>query len=145
MEMARADQVLEMLYEIRLEAVGHKDCYTTKNPDIVRHTIFRDFRNEKSMSKKVIMKKRLLEDTFPVYFEKFAEFLEDSGGEYLAGPNLTYADLALANFLDVCEDNINPDILNDFPTLKALKQEVFEIPEIAAWVKETISANASGG
>jgi len=143
METARADQVVEMVYEIRLDAVGHKDCYTTKNPDIVRHTIFRDFRNENNMSKKVIMRKRLLEDTFPMYFTRFAEFLEDSGGEYVAGPNLTYADLVLANFLDVCEDNINPDILNDFPTLKALKEEIFEIPEIAAWIEET--RGASGG
>ncbi|ODN01723.1 Glutathione S-transferase 3 [Orchesella cincta] len=144
LEEARADEAVELVYDLRLCAVAHKDCYTTVNPDIVSHTIFRDFRNEKSISKKVLMRKRLLEYTFPLYFSKFAQFLEDSGGEYLAGPNMTYADLAVANFLDVCEDNINPDILNDFPTLKALKEEIFEIPEVAEWVAQTKTASASG-
>lgn len=147
METARADEAAELIYDLRLCAVDFKECFTTPNPDIVRHTIFRDFKNEKSISKKVLLRKRLL-DIMPLYFEKFARFLEDSGGEYLAGPNLTYADLAVANFLDVCEDNVNPDILNDFPTLKALKEEVFEIPAIAEWVAQTKAGafgNASGG
>ncbi|CAL8092600.1 unnamed protein product [Orchesella dallaii] len=143
-EEMRADEATELIYDLRLCAVAHKDCYTTDNPDIVRHTIFRDFKAEKNISKKVIMRKRLLVDHFPLYFAKFAQFLEDSGGEYLAGPNITYADLAVANFLDVCESHVNPDILNDFPTLKALKEEIFDIPEIAEWVAQTNTANATG-
>lgn len=144
METARADQVVEMLNELRLRAVGHKDCYATPNPDIVRHTFFTDFKNEESLSKKVIMRRRLLQDTFPMYLDKFAEFLEDSGGEYIAGPNLTYADLALVNFLDDCEGAINPDVLYDYPTLKGLKEEILEIPEIASYIAATRVAAAPG-
>jgi hypothetical protein len=36
----------------------------------------------------------------------------------IAGPSLTYADLALANFFDVAEDMVNPDCLKEYPTLK---------------------------
>lgn len=136
MESTRADEVAELVYDLRLCAVAHKECYTTRYPDIVRHTVFRDFRDEKSMSKKVLMRKRLLQQ-IPLYLNKFATFLQDSDGQYLAGPNLTYADLVVANFLDVLEDNINPDILNDFPTLRALKEEIFEIPEIAESVAKS--------
>lgn len=35
-----------------------------------------------------------------------AELLESAGGEWIAGPSLTYADLALANFFDVAEDMV---------------------------------------
>lgn len=45
------------------------------------------------------MRKHLVEDYFPKYFTKFAELLEEAGGQWIAGPQLTYADLALANFL----------------------------------------------
>src|SRR3989442_489151 len=57
METARADQVVEMLNELRLHAVSHKNCFTIPNPDIVRHTFFYDFKNEESLSKKVIIRK----------------------------------------------------------------------------------------
>lgn len=136
MEITRADEVCELIYELRLCAVGHKDCYTTRYPDIVRHTIFRDFRNEKSMSKKVLMRKRLM-DLSPLFLDKFARYLEESDGQYVAGPNITYADLALANFLLVWEDLISPDVLNDYPTLKALKEEILELPEIAEYIEKT--------
>lgn len=38
METARADEVCELVYDLRLCAVAYKDSFTSKTPDIVRHT-----------------------------------------------------------------------------------------------------------
>lgn len=38
LETARADEVCELVYDLRLCAVAYKDSFTTKTPDIVRHT-----------------------------------------------------------------------------------------------------------
>lgn len=46
---------------------------------------------QKSIAKKALMRKDLLEIHFPKYFTKFAELLECAGGEWIAGSTLTYA------------------------------------------------------
>lgn len=61
--------------------------------------VFHDFYKETSIVKKARMRKHLVEDYFPKYFTRFADLLEEAGGEWIAGKSLTYADLALANFL----------------------------------------------
>lgn len=95
------------------------------------------------------MRRDMLEIHFPKYFNKFTELLEISGGQWIAGPNLTYADLALANFFDVAEEMVNPDVLKEFPSLKKLKDDVFAIPQINEWIRATRTtaamAYASGG
>ena len=83
------------------------------------------------------MRKHLLQIHFPKYFSRFAKLLDESDGEWIAGDQLTYADLALANFLDVSLDNVNPDVLNDFPSLQDLMDRVFSIPEIQAFNEST--------
>lgn len=65
--------------------------------------------------------------------------------DWITGDTLTYADLALANFLDVSEDNVNPDILNDYPALADLKERVFSIPEIQTFIGSTRKGGFYGG
>ncbi|OXA60363.1 glutathione S-transferase 3 [Folsomia candida] len=148
-EAARADEATELIYDLRLCCVAYKDSFQSNTPDVVRHTVFRDFANEKSIAKKALMRKDLLEIHFPKYFTKFAELLECAGGEWIAGSTLTYADLALANFFSVAEEMVNPDCLRDFPTLKKLKDDVFDIPQIQEWMVITkgiaVKAYGSGG
>jgi len=107
-------------------------------------SVFRDFNQEPSIVKKAIMRKDLLEVHFPKYFAKFQELLDLSGGEWIAGPTLTYADLALANFIDVAEEMVNPDCLKDFPDLKRLKESIFEIPQVKEWTSTTRKAGTMG-
>jgi len=124
----------------------NKDVCFSLSPFVL---VFRDFAREPSIAKKALMRKDLLELHFPKYFTKFAELLDSSEGDWIAGATLTYADLALANFFDVAEDMVNPDVLKDYPTLKRLKDEVFEIPQIKEWIafsrKTTQVAYGSGG
>lgn len=138
----------ELIY-FHAGCVAYKDSFKSLTPDVVRHTVFRDFAREQSIAKKALMRKDLLEIHFPKYFTKFAELLETAGGEWIAGPNLTYADLALANFFDVAEDMVNPDCLREFPTLKRLKDDVFAIPQVVEWIATSrgiaIQSYGSGG
>ncbi|CAL8121646.1 unnamed protein product [Orchesella dallaii] len=133
MDAARADEATDLVYDLRLCAVTYRECFTTKTPDIVRHTVFRDFKNEPSQKKKEPMRKDLLNVHIPKYFGKFEELLNTSGGKYIAGSVLTYADLAVANFLDVATEMIGPDVLDDFPGLQELKDLVFALPPIQQW------------
>jgi glutathione S-transferase len=96
--------------------------------------VFRDFAREPSIAKKALMRKDLLELHFPKYFTKFAELLDSSDGDWIAGNTLTYADLALANFFDVAEDMVNPDCLKEYPSLQKLKDDVFAIPQVQDWI-----------
>ncbi|ODM90470.1 Glutathione S-transferase [Orchesella cincta] len=144
MEAARADEATDLVYDLR--AVTYRECFTTKTPDIVRHTVFRDFKNEPSQKKKEPMRKDLLDIHLPKYLSKFEELLDSSGGRYIAGTTLTYADLAVANFLDVATEMIGPDILDDFPGLQELKENVFSLPPIQQWcATRTLAQGYSSG
>ncbi|ODN01871.1 Glutathione S-transferase 3 [Orchesella cincta] len=135
MDAARADEVHELLYDLRLYAANHlKSEKGPSDPDIFPHTVFRNVCNEANLSKKVLMKRSLLY-IFPKYLDKINDVLQQSPGEYLAGQRITYADLAFTNFIDICEEMINPDLLNDYPCLRDLKEEILDIPEIREWME----------
>lgn len=90
------------------------------------------------------MRKDLLEIHIPKYFSKFEQLLEESGGKYIAGSVLTYADLVIANFMDVATDLIAPDILDDYPGLQALKDFVFAMPPIKQFCETRTLAQGYG-
>ncbi|CAL8123520.1 unnamed protein product [Orchesella dallaii] len=134
MDAARADEVHELLYDLRLCAATQlKSEKSPSDPDIFLHTVFRAVCNEANLSKKVLMKKSLL-NIFPKYLEKINSLLQQSSGQYLAGDRITYADLAFANFMDICHTMVNPDLLNDYPCLQDLIDEVLDLPEIREWM-----------
>lgn len=110
-----------------------------------RHTVFRDFSNAPESKAKDKMKEDFKTMHFPLYFAKFASLLQENGGEYVAGKNLTYGDLTLINFLEVIEDLVDPDCLAEFPTLKAHQQRIFDIPEIKEWRLAQKSSAAESG
>jgi glutathione S-transferase len=96
-----------------------------------RHTVFRDLSNAPASKAKDEMLEDFKTMWFPLYFTKFASLLEENGG--VAGNKLSYGDFVLVNFLDVVEDLIDAQCLAEFPTLKALKDKVFALPEIKEW------------
>lgn len=106
--------------------------------------VFRDFNNEPSQKKKEPMRKDLLEVHIPKYLSKFEQLLEESGGKFIAGSVLTYADLVVANFLDVAVDLISPDILDDYPGLQTLKEFVFGMPAIQQFCETRTLAQGYG-
>lgn len=145
MDAARADEATDLVYDLRLCAVSYRECFTTKTPDIVRHTVFRDFNNEPSQKKKEPMRKDLLEKHIPKYFSKFEELIEEAGGKFVAGNVLTYADLAVVNFLDVATDFFGDDLLDGYPNLQALKDYIFDLPAIKEYVAGRVLAQGYTG
>ena len=77
----------------------------------------------------------LLEKGLPPYFKQITSILQETEGEFIAGKQLTAGDIFLANAIDCWEDFVDPKLLEGYPALKALKDAVFNLPEIKAWVE----------
>jgi hypothetical protein len=44
MEEARAEELSDLVYDLRLRAIEYEGkAFKSKTPDIVRHTVFRDY------------------------------------------------------------------------------------------------------
>jgi glutathione S-transferase len=73
--------------------------------------------------------------TVPKYFVKLNILQCDNGGNFLVGKNITWADIFVAEKLQVFEETIDQGILNGFPHLRKLKDAVFSEPRIKAYVE----------
>jgi len=140
------------LHELKMivtDAVGfHGTHFQSKTPDIVRHTVFRDFNNEPESPEKETMRNELKENYLPSYLTKFSSLLEKSGEQYFTGNSPTYADLAFANCVNIIEEFVDPNCLEAYPNLKALQEDVCNIPEIKEFIEEFKSSgklNPQGG
>jgi glutathione S-transferase len=93
---------------------------------------------EKNIEKANEMENEMKQTVKEKYLDKFEAILrgnEDSGR--LVGKSLTWADIYLAHVLDNVEIVNNIKLLtDDFPCLKKLKETVFTVPAIKAWVKQ---------
>jgi glutathione S-transferase len=89
---------------------------------------------EADLEKRKEIVSRLMTDVFPKYLKKFNEVLETSGGPFLLGSNFSWADFFLANYLEIFEEFMTPNLLDDFPALKKQKEAVFGIPQIKEFV-----------
>lgn len=49
---------------------------------------------------------------------------------------VTWADIALAEYLSVCEDGFDSDLLSGYPKLKNFVQQVFELPRIKEYIQK---------
>ncbi|OXA58430.1 glutathione S-transferase 2 [Folsomia candida] len=136
MEEARAEEISDLVYDLRTRAVEYEGkAFKSQTPDIVCHTVFRDLRGAPESNEKTKMLEDFRTMFLPLYFKKFNSLLEMSAGEWIAGPNLTYGDFVLVNFLDIAEDMVDPNCLDEFPKLRQLKESVLQIPEIQQWRK----------
>lgn len=98
-------------------------------------TDWRPYVRESDPVKKAVFEKEVREVHFPFYFPKIEQFIKDNGGKngFAVGEKLTWADLYLANFLEVWTDNHGQQILDGFPLLQKQKTVVLSIPQIAEW------------
>jgi glutathione S-transferase len=89
---------------------------------------------EKDAAKKETLKKELLDVILPKYFGKYETILKSSSGPYLLGDQLAWADIVMAHSLEFYEDFIDKNICKNFPSLQKLKEEVYNVPNIKAWI-----------
>jgi glutathione S-transferase len=90
---------------------------------------------EESPRKIKKIKLDLLNNFCPGILKQLSLLLNLTVGPWIAGEKLTYGDFVLANWLQVWEKTISPDLLAHFPELKAHRDAVCSIPQINAWLQ----------
>ena len=80
------------------------------------------------------IKEDLLNSVFPKHFKQIASIVDETEGDFVAGKQLTFGDLYLANWLDIYEDTVDKSVLDDFPSLKKLQQAVMNLPALKPWI-----------
>jgi len=98
-------------------------------------THWRAYYWESDETKKAELKTKFF-DNAKVYLPKFEKILKASGGPFLLGSKVTWADLHIAHTLAFYEETVDAGILKDYPTLLKFKEVVFDIPQIKKWVAE---------
>ncbi|GLG96506.1 Uncharacterized protein GBIM_03470 [Gryllus bimaculatus] len=75
-----------------------------------------------------------MRDTVPFYLGRFERIVAENGGYAVAG-QLTWADFMFAVSLENFELLFGSRALEAYPSLRALKERVFSLPRIQAWVQ----------
>jgi len=90
---------------------------------------------EQDAERKEKIKTRLRDEEYPRLLGYLEKRLKKNGGKHIVGQNWTWADFAIANFVDglIKRGADEAKILERIPTLAALTKSVDAIPEIAAW------------
>jgi glutathione S-transferase len=69
------------------------------------------------------------------FCDKFEAIIKASGGDYLFGSSLTWADIWLAHWLDNFPRVLGRDVALGYDKLKNLQKSVFSQPRIKKWVE----------
>jgi glutathione S-transferase len=90
----------------------------------------------KDEAKKAELKKKFLEEQLSQHLTYLDNLLKKNhgGDKFIVGTELTWADLALINYLswiDIAEGSAQ---LANHPKLKALRERVESLPKVAAWI-----------
>ncbi|CAL8128177.1 unnamed protein product [Orchesella dallaii] len=93
---------------------------------------------EKDEKTKAELKKNWLEKTIPRYFSVIESDLKKNGGKYLVGNGVTWIDFLLSHMAQLFTQYSEVDVLAHYhyPTMKEYQQQIFEIPEIKAWISK---------
>jgi len=124
----------------KYKLVGDDDWEAAKMDELA--DALTDFRGEwrkhfteQDETKKAELKKNFDENVVPKYLSKFEAQIAANGGPYLVGKRVSWIDLQLAHFLEFFEVQA-PALLDSYSNLKKLKETVFEIPQIKAWIEK---------
>jgi len=103
--------------------------------DIFSH--FVAWRKESDETKKNEMMKVLTEETIPAWLQMMEKYLTSKGGKYLAGDELTWADLAFFNFASMILMDKMPQVkLSEYKNINGLVQKVGDLPKIKKWIND---------
>jgi glutathione S-transferase len=76
----------------------------------------------------------MVDVNFPFYLPKVEQFVKTHGENgYAVGDKLTWADLYLANFLEIWTDNHGKELLAQYPSLEKQMSTILNIPAIKQW------------
>jgi len=80
---------------------------------------------------------KILEETFPKYFDKFNEILENNGG-FLVGKRLSYADFYIAHNFQFYNEMYGKDgnLFIKYPAIQTHQNLVLNTPGIKEWIEK---------
>ncbi|XP_053390457.1 probable glutathione S-transferase 7 [Mercenaria mercenaria] len=90
---------------------------------------------EKDEEKKRECLKNLREVVYPKYCGLFQNALEQNGGKYFVGNDLTLADLAVLDIFDTPMHHTS-NIMDSFPKLKAHRERIASTANLASYIKK---------
>nr|QED40976.1 glutathione S-transferase [Matsumurasca onukii] len=88
---------------------------------------------ERDEERKASLKEPVLTQTVPFYMKKINTLIQENKG-YLANGKFSWADVFFAAISDHMSNMNGSDITADYPQAKALRERVYAIPKIKAWV-----------
>lgn len=116
-EMCEADMLVEGIFDMW----GHlKDVYMPK------------LQGDKKLADENWTK--FVENNLKSFLNRYTKFLNDNGGMWFVGDSITWADIAIAEFLSVLEDCFNVTALDSHPQLKSFKSKIFSLPQLKDYV-----------
>merc|ERR1711875_123212 len=88
---------------------------------------------ERDETKKAEMKKKMEAETLPSWMKMMEGLLTKQGGNYFAGSQLTWADIAVYSSIDMMKNFVGEPDLSDCPNMKKLLKTVKNLPNIKKW------------
>uniref|UniRef100_A0A1B6KRC4 glutathione transferase n=1 Tax=Graphocephala atropunctata TaxID=36148 RepID=A0A1B6KRC4_9HEMI len=88
---------------------------------------------EQDPEKKESIKGPLFKETVPFYLKKLEALIKENNG-YLANGKLSWADLYFGSVSDYLNYMFGSEITDGYPSFKALKEKVYALPQIKAWL-----------
>jgi len=79
---------------------------------------------------------QMVDTTLKLFLDTNTRFLNENGGQWFVGDSLTYADIAIAEFVSCMEDCFCQSILDNYPQLKAFKEKIFSLPKLKEYVSQ---------
>jgi len=79
---------------------------------------------------------QMADTTLKSFLDTNTRFLNENGGQWFVGDSLTWADIAIAEFMSVLEDCFCQSSLDNFPQLKAFKEKIFSLPKLKEYVSQ---------
>ncbi|ODM90295.1 putative glutathione S-transferase 9 [Orchesella cincta] len=89
---------------------------------------------EKDEKTTLEVKTKGLEKTTHRYYSVIESDLKKNGGKYLVGNGITWVDFLCAQMNKLFTAYRKVDVLANYPTIMEHQQQVFEIPEVKAWI-----------
>jgi len=113
LQQAKADMIVDCVTDI--EIARYKWCFAT-DPTF-----------------KLAEKQAFEKEHLPRFLDQMLRILDQGKGKFMTGNELTWADIAIVNFMDLCLIEVNID-KERFKKLYLLMNQVFETPKIKKYL-----------
>lgn len=70
----------------------------------------------------------------PKYFSRFNQILENNGGKFLVGKNVSFADIRLVNHIEFFSEMTQLNLIEKYSHLTELVNNIRDIPRINEWM-----------